>query len=770
MKKGSKQILVGGLAIFFTLISIWLPLTAAAATSNQTDSNITRIYGNDRYETAAKIAEAGWQGNSNYAILAPGMDSNLIDALTAGPLAAKLNAPILLTEEDSLNSFARQELTRLTVKTVFITITTGPGVNLQNVIKQVKAIPTVTDVEILGGSDASQTSVNIANELASLGAKISKAIVVGGSGVDALSVSPIAGAQGIPILYSSGKSLSDSVSNYLNDLKSSLNKTYVIGGTGVISDAVASQLPGSVDRVAGIDRYDTNRQVLEKFAGILKYKSTYFANGDTLVDALAVSPLAARSGSPILLTSHSLDSASAAYAQANLSPNVVALGGEAVVSSDVLSQMSSLQVISQDGTTQGPTDPKDPSSINSVLKITGNNVTLSNSTTNNSIFLQGNNATLENVTSKGTIFVDPGATGTALLHNVTAATIVILSGGFSIDLQNVTSNALIISSSSNVYLISSDTTKINQTTLTSSANLDNSGGGSFGPITIANDPTDNSSQTVSLQGTYTNVELDTPSNLTLGSNTTIQELEKNVDDANITIPTSSSITKQITNNQADMKYGEDSGTSSNDYGNSFYIGQLGYGTLEHFDAPTGGDDAGGAFFNSVGATNATWVYGYWLLSGLSMAPSGTSAAAWGQQQAQVANNAFNDLRNKYGSKVKLVIFADVEACGGGLDAEDFLNNQAIYTAFVNGIKENGAAKPGTYSSPHEWNTQSMGANFTPLTPGYYWVADYPGGTPDQSILTTSNPFWACFPQTSEQAQMWQFEGTPDYDVARVLPG
>ncbi|SPF56962.1 hypothetical protein SBF1_9580001 [Candidatus Desulfosporosinus infrequens] len=80
------------------------------------------------------------------------------------------------------------------------------------------------------------------------------------------------------------------------------------------------------------------------------------------------------------------------------------------------------------------------------------------------------------------------------------------------------------------------------------------------------------------------------------------------------------------------------------------------------------------------------------------------------------------------------------------------------------------AKPGTYSSPREWNTQSMGANFAPLTPGYYWIADYPGGIPDQSILTTTNQFWTCFPQTSEQAQMWQFEGTPDYDVARVLPG
>ncbi|SPF49028.1 Cell wall-binding protein [Candidatus Desulfosporosinus infrequens] len=770
MKKEIKQILLGALVMFLTVISIFLPVTAAAATSDQTDSKLTRIYGNDRYETAAKIAEAGWQATSNYAIVAPGMDSNLIDALTAGPLAAKLNAPILLTEEDSLNSFARQELTRLAVKTVFITITTGPGVNLQNVIKQIKAIPTVTDVEMLGGSDTAQTSVNIANELASLGTKISRVIIVGGSGVDALSVSPIAGAQGIPILYTFGKSLSNCVSDYLNGLKFSLNKIYVIGGTGVISDAVASQLPGSVDRVAGIDRYDTNRQVLKKFNSILNYKSTYLANGETLVDALAVSPLAALSGSPILLTSQSLPSASAAYAQANLSSNVVALGGASVVSAAVLAQLSSVQVINQDGISQGPNDPNNPSPINSVLKITGNHVTLSNSSTNDSINIQGNDVTLNNVTSKGTIIVDPGATGTALLQNVTAENIVVLSGGFSVDLQNVTADALMIASSSDVYLISSGTTSISQTTSTSSADLDNSGGGSFGQITISSASANNSSsQTVTLQGTYTNVVVDSPINLTLGSNTTLQVLANNAK-ANIVVPSSSSITNQTTNNQVATAYGEDSGTTSNDYGDDFYIGQLGYGTLEHFDAATGGDDAGGNFFNSVGATNATWVYGYWLLSGLSVAPAGTSATDWGQQQAQAANKAFIDMHNKYGSKVKLVIFADVEACGGGLDSEDFTNNQAIYTAFVDGINQKGSAKTGTYSSPHEWNTQSMGTNFTPLTPGYYWVADYPGGTPDQSILTTSNQFWTCFPQTSEQAQMWQFEGTPDYDVARALPG
>ncbi|MDQ7093775.1 cell wall-binding repeat-containing protein [Desulfosporosinus sp. PR] len=812
-----------GLAVFLALTIIFWPITAQAATSTATDTSTTRIYGYDRYETAAKIAEAGWEGTTDCAILAPGMDSNLVDALTAGPLAAQLDAPILLTEGDSLNHFAQQELTKLAVKKVIIIMTNGPGVNIQNLTKQVKAIPTVTEVESLGGSDTAETSTNIAKELTKQGAKISKAIIVGGSGVDALSISSIAGAQGIPILYSGVESLPNSVNDYLNSVKGNLSKTYIIGGTAVVSDAAASQLPGPVERVAGIDRYETNIEVLKEFSNVFKYKTTYLANGDTLVDALAVSPLAALSGSPILLTSLSLPDASGTYARANLSPHLIALGGEAVVPANVLSQLSSVQVISQDGISQGPGDSNPPALIDSVLKITGNNTTLSNSLTNNSLDILGNNTTLNNVKVNGTIFLDPGDTGTACLQNVTAANLVVLSGGSAgIELQNVTANMLIIAGG-DVQLKSSGTTNIAQTTLTSSAGIDNSGGGSFGPITVTSalksDPAatvqltgtftqpvsvndmatlisapgssvllvtiaeDDLSQTVTLQGAFANVLVNRPSNLILGSNASVVSLVNNTT-VSLAVRTSATDSQALIavgalSTAPDLKnsdqagqsagyYGEDSGTSSNPYKNDFYIGQLGYGLHQHYNA--GGDDANGAYFNKTGASDATWVYGYWLISGLSMAPTGTSAAQWGQQQAQAASKAFQDMSTYYGSKVKLVLFADVEATGGGLDPQDYANNQAIYTAFITWLQQNSSVKPGTYSSPYEWNKLTMGANFAPLTAGYYWVADYPGGTPDQSVLNTSNQYWVYFPQTSEQAQIWQFEGTPDYDLARVLPG
>jgi hypothetical protein len=58
--------------------------------------------------------------------------------------------------------------------------------------------------------------------------------------------------------------------------------------------------------------------------------------------------------------------------------------------------------------------------------------------------------------------------------------------------------------------------------------------------------------------------------------------------------------------------------------------------------------------------------------------------------------------------------------------------------------------------------------FSPSTPGAYWVAYYPGDIPED--LTISNPDWGNFPGTTEKAQIWQYYGGyNDYNVAWQLP-
>ncbi|TDK64173.1 hypothetical protein E2K98_04745 [Bacillus salipaludis] len=210
-------------------------------------------------------------------------------------------------------------------------------------------------------------------------------------------------------------------------------------------------------------------------------------------------------------------------------------------------------------------------------------------------------------------------------------------------------------------------------------------------------------------------------------------------------------------------FGSDSASSANPKGEELYLGKLGYGSKVPFDASAGS----GIYFSSARAQKASYVYGYWFLTGIQKAPSRTSASEWGRQQAKLALKTYEAMKNVYGSKVRPVIFIDVESALTGMKDNDFANNRSIYNAFVNYLKQYGqGVKPGTYSSTGNWKL-TMG-DFSPSTPGAYWLAHYPGDIP--SDLTTSNSYWGNFPGTNEKAEIWQyFGGTNDYDVAWKLP-
>ncbi|MGG3468782.1 hypothetical protein ABES02_15035 [Neobacillus pocheonensis] len=210
-------------------------------------------------------------------------------------------------------------------------------------------------------------------------------------------------------------------------------------------------------------------------------------------------------------------------------------------------------------------------------------------------------------------------------------------------------------------------------------------------------------------------------------------------------------------------FGSDSASSANPKGEDFYLGKLGYGNTVQFDANTGS----GIYFSSARAQTASYVYGYWFLSGIQKAPAGTSASDWGAQQAKLALQTYETMKSVYGSKVRPVIFIDVESASTGMNDYDYANNQTIYKAFVNYLNQYGqGVKPGTYSSKGNWE-RTMG-NFSPSTPGAYWVAYYPSEIPTD--LTTSNPSWGNFPGTNEKAEIWQYYGGyDDYNVALKLP-
>src|SRR5665648_748020 len=285
----------------------------------------TRLAGTTAAQTAVAIAEqTGWTGT---AILAPSASYGMVDALTGGPLASYLKAPILLTGAGVLDADTKAELIKLEVKKVYVT--SGTAVISQVVLNELTGM--AITVVPLGGVDKYETSVNIAKRMVG----VTKVAVANGL-QDELSIAAIASAANQPILLTDKDIIPARVSAYLAE-NPGITTSDVIGGTGVISEAVKAMLP-SATRHAGSTAYDTNNQVIQDFDSVLTYSNVYVANGRTGIDALAGAPLAAQTKSAIILTDGTIPAA-ATSVRARLTDSSIittAIGGVAVVPQSVL--------------------------------------------------------------------------------------------------------------------------------------------------------------------------------------------------------------------------------------------------------------------------------------------------------------------------------------------------------------------------------------------------------------------------------------------------
>lgn len=340
MRKKVKQTLLNGcMAALVVLSSTLTPIDANAATTN-VPNTFTRIGGVDQYETGAQIALKGWPLTTDNVVLSAGMNYALVDALAAGPLSAKLKAPILLTDGgDRLNAFTQAELLRLKPKKVYIT--SGSAVIKSSVIDEIKALGITT--VLLGGLDQYETSVNIAKEMITLGANVTKVVVAAGwmAPVDALSVSSIAATLEIPILATTHDALPPLVKDFLSKLNG-ITDSYVIGGAAVVGDSIEGTLPGMVHRYFGVTKFDTNLEVLKGFADKVTYDKVFVANGETFVDALSGVPLAVLTHSPIVLSQSEWSKTMTDFLKLKNTLDVVALGGVVAVPDVVLQELSSV--------------------------------------------------------------------------------------------------------------------------------------------------------------------------------------------------------------------------------------------------------------------------------------------------------------------------------------------------------------------------------------------------------------------------------------------
>lgn len=150
----------------------------------------------------------------------------------------------------------------------------------------------------LSGENRYETSIQISKQ----GWPISSDTVIlasGNSFADALCASPLAKLKNAPILLTAGNTLEAEVKAEIQRLGA--KNIYIIGGTGVISTAEETALSSiaSIERISGVNRYETSVKVAEKLGNVSQIS---VATGEDFADALSIASIAAQEGMPILLT------------------------------------------------------------------------------------------------------------------------------------------------------------------------------------------------------------------------------------------------------------------------------------------------------------------------------------------------------------------------------------------------------------------------------------------------------------------------------------
>ncbi|MDR1774067.1 MAG: cell wall-binding repeat-containing protein [Clostridioides sp.] len=273
---------------------------------------ITKLVGNDRYETAVAVSKASYTSTANKVIIVCG--EKIADGVTATPLAATYDAPILLTTKNALPASTKEELKRLNPKEIIII--GKEGAISQATEKAIQQTVTSANVKRIGGADRHETSLEIAKAIDE-DHSISKIYIANGykGEVDALTIASKAGEDKEPIILSDKQSMPSKSYNWLKT--QSLKTAYFIGGSDNIATNVIYQMSkitpsyssSSEDniynhRISGEDRHQTNAKVIEKFYSGSEYEAVLVCKSEdeTLADALSASAFAAKLKSPVMFT------------------------------------------------------------------------------------------------------------------------------------------------------------------------------------------------------------------------------------------------------------------------------------------------------------------------------------------------------------------------------------------------------------------------------------------------------------------------------------
>lgn len=300
------------------------PITGSGLTP-LTGSGLKRVAGADRYATAVLASKQTFPAPQRTVFVASG--ENYPDALAGGPIAARMQAPILLVGKETIPVGVQSELGRLRPTKIYVL--GGAGAVSDRVKSQLAAL-TGASVTRAAGSDRYATAATTAKLL---GVPRTVYLASGEGFADALAGGAAAAKQSASILLTQVSSLPSATRQALSSMKPS--RVVVLGGPGAVSRTVISQIrstlpSASVSVFAGSDRFDTAAR-LAKSVWPAGSRTVFHAPGASFPDALAGTPGAYVSAAPVMLTRSTCTPKATANAVKSLKPSLqVALGGTGV--------------------------------------------------------------------------------------------------------------------------------------------------------------------------------------------------------------------------------------------------------------------------------------------------------------------------------------------------------------------------------------------------------------------------------------------------------
>lgn len=312
---------------------------SSSSTSLQPTGSVNRLQGAHRFATAVEVSKNGWN-SSNTVVIAN--SHNFADALAGVPLAGALDAPILVSQQRILEPVTINEIQRLGATRAIIL--GGPDAISSNVENNLRNLGVST--ERIAGSTRYETARQIGDRVRSITGSREAFVVNGESYPDALSVAAIAAQNGMPIYLTQQGSLSNQVRPIMNDV----DYWVAAGGSHVISGNVTTVLNNSgarVRRLSGIDRYETNKAILDHYG--VNANRLYVATGNDFVDALTGSVLAGKRNSAVALVQSDRDVLASLLdiAHTNNINQFTIFGGTAVVPNRVVESLQYMRVNGQ---------------------------------------------------------------------------------------------------------------------------------------------------------------------------------------------------------------------------------------------------------------------------------------------------------------------------------------------------------------------------------------------------------------------------------------